>query len=291
MAVEFFTRNLTYFTPEHLYHGVVLELFKDFPEITWLGDTEVLTSLGAYDDSNKPGWSDRLANSNHIKPHPRKRKYVELEKVLSAIILFTIIYDGRFEAYELFIKPQKELTHIALLEYKEFKRLSNLTRRITKDQFAKKQAVRAALIYYGLCRTQPVRDKALSHGIEIFEPDYLLEAIMQQTDEVIIDILPGYDTLLTTTQVLIKKITQISAMPFERIYYMQGNADLFAAFFDGLKSGELDMETIHFGFLIQMCRLAAKKAYISNLGSHTLQQGNFNIYWKILKLIEEVTYD
>jgi hypothetical protein len=283
-------KNITYFTPEHLYHGVILELFKDFPELVWLTGPLTLNEPQPEIYHKNQNWVKRLIQNHCIEPEPEGIAYIELEKALNAVILFTIIYDGRHEAYEFFIKPQRENNSIQPLQYADFKWLSHLTRKVTRDQMPRKQAVRAVILYLAFCHSAKAIQKASYYQMDTKFPDHLYQQIMQNNDTVINAFFPSFINLYAETRELLKSISCLAYMPYKELYYYQGGAELIAKFEKGLAAKLLTVETMDFAFIIEICRFAARQSYIHCLGSAALHQASFNTFKQIYQLTQEINY-
>lgn len=273
------------YTEQEFLEKLILPVFKKYPEISWFADIGVDVTKEAPGTTEKSGWTQLFMQYGLIKH--QKGKYIELERMLTSIVCFSLFYDGTDAAYEKFVSVQKNKDE--RLTKESFRKIHQLARDVASNKELY-NAVITMLVVSDLGKTPEARKKAAAYKLNQTDNDDFVEALLTQEKKVIEDILPSFSELPKSVTELLIKANSATKVHLGHVLHLEGGHRMFAKFEKAIKEGDVSENILNFAFLIQICDVAAAAAQVTYEGSLTLMENPYQGYqyvFEALKVIQK----
>jgi len=275
--------ELKEYTDTEILDKIILPLLTKHKEILWFADKNVAVTQEAPGQSQKAGWTQELVKLDLIKPFAGK--YIELERMLSSIAFFHLLYEGTPAAYQKLTSVQKKEEQ---LSESAFKQLNQLARSVAKDKQSY-YAVALMLIVSDLGKTPIATERAKQHRLVQLDHDDFIETLLSQSKDIITDIIPSFAEVPEDTQAFITKVASAMKVHLGHALHIEGGQRLFAKFEEAVLAGKISKEVLDFAFLIQLSDVAAAAAHVDKDGSLSLVNNpcvGYQLVGESLKLIQ-----
>jgi len=265
------------------FTAIILPLLKQYPEIRWFANEGVAATQESPSSRQPKGYTQQLAEENPpLVSLPKSGgKYVELERMLSSIVFYHWIKDGRDESYNALIANQDSSVQLTKASYQELSQFFNET---IKSQMLDK-AIETMLIFSDAGKTPTAKNNAKAEGLFEADHDDFIEALLHLSKDKIASVLPSFSQLLPDVQDYLIKAS--SAMPIHtgHVLHIEGGPRMFTKFAEAIKANKVTLELLNFAFVIQLCDVAAAQAHIDNRGSMSLTEHTYQGYQLVRKTL------
>ncbi len=283
--------KLNSFTTQEILEKVILPVSAHHAEaIAYFADPGVWKTEENASNTEQHGWTFWLSNLNTNNPEPlitldKELKYVELERTLSSVVAFALVYDGSEKAYKKFTQGQAE----PILSFESFQEIHHLAKSVahSPEQY---QAVIATLIYSDLGKTPQARANATKFGITANDHDDWIDAVLSQERAVINQVIPGFFTIDTPTKDTIQRVANSMKIHFGHVLHIEGGSKMFDKLLISIQQHKVDSTSLDFAFLIQLCDVAASASQGGISGFRPLNNDTYTGY-KMVKASIETLHD
>lgn len=233
-----------------------------YPELKWLADDKVRGTQHGTSGDQAPKLSYALFG----------KTYDELDRTLHTLKCLALFLKGDEDSYKELIKAQPVNEQ---LTFESFKVAGAAARALIQENTELEEAMKMALIFGDMGKTDTAWQLAKQHGITEADHDHFLHQVLEKCPE----IFPSYEKLSPTIQQWLKKELPVH---LGHLTHLEGGPEILTP----LKRSQIahdDPKAIDFFLFVHVCDVAGALAHVNNQGSLTYTE---NIH-QTMELIRE----